>query len=128
MLLLLEEEGIEIPEKKSCDLFIAAIGEKARYKAYGLSNELRGQGFNVIIDVCERGLKAQMKYADKIGALYTMVLGDDELASGKAALKNMATGKTDICDIKNVTDCVDEIIRREALASLEESVFKGEKI
>ena len=40
-----------------------------------------------------RSLKAQMKYADKIGAQHTMVLGDNELAAGKANLKDMATGE-----------------------------------
>ena len=44
-------------------------------------------------DVNGRGLKAQMKYADKLGAAYSLVLGDDELEQGKAELKNMKTGE-----------------------------------
>ena len=44
-------------------------------------------------DLCARGLKAQMKYADKIRAPYTIVLGDNELESGRAELKNMKTGE-----------------------------------
>lgn len=44
-------------------------------------------------DVCGRGLKAQMKYANKIGAAFTLVLGDNELAEKKAKMKNMKTGE-----------------------------------
>ena len=54
---------------------------------------MRECGIAAECDVCARGLKAQMKYADKIHAQYTIVLGDDELANGKAELKNMATGE-----------------------------------
>ncbi|MBR4909963.1 MAG: histidine--tRNA ligase [Clostridia bacterium] len=128
LMIILESLGANIPPEKKCFLYVAPIGDRAGIEAAKICAVMRENGYEAVSDLCGRSLKAQMKYADKIGALYTMVLGDDELASGKAALKNMATGKTDICDIKNVTDCVDEIIRREALASLEESVFKGEKI
>ncbi len=48
-------------------------------------------------DTVGRGLKAQMKYADKIGARYTIVVGDNELQTGRAGLKNMQTG--DVTDI-----------------------------
>ncbi len=45
-------------------------------------------------DLAGRSVKAQMKYANKLGARYTMVLGDSELDTGRAALKNMETGET----------------------------------
>ncbi len=89
LLLLMEEEGIEIPEPSKCDLFIAAMGDAAKRKGIVLANELRGQGFNVIIDVCERGLKAQLKYADRLNADYCAVIGDDEIAKNAATLRNM---------------------------------------
>ena len=89
LLLLMEEEGIEIPENRNCDLFIAAMGDNAKFKALALSKELRFKGFNVIIDVCERGLKAQLKYADRLGARYCAVLGDNELEKGVVALRDM---------------------------------------
>ncbi len=89
LLLLMEEEGIEIPRPENCDLFIAAMGEAAKLKALSLAKELRSKGFDVIIDVCERGLKAQLKYADRLGAKYCAVIGDNELAKGVAALRDM---------------------------------------
>ena len=89
LLLLMEEEGIEIPNADKCDLFIAAMGENAKFKALSLAKELRNKGFDVIIDVCERGLKAQLKYADRLGARYCAVIGDNELEKGVAALRDM---------------------------------------
>ena len=59
-------------------------------------------------DLCGRGLKAQMKYADKIGAQYTIVLGENELAQGKAELKNMKTGEKK--DISLGEDFIDQYI------------------
>ena len=56
-------------------------------------DELHRCGVPAECDLCGRGLKAQMKYADKLGAGYTMVLGDNELQEGKAELKNMKTGE-----------------------------------
>ena len=61
-----------------------------------------------IRDRCGRGLKAQMKYADKIGAQYTIVLGENELAQGKAELKNMKTGEKK--DISLGEDFIDQYI------------------
>ena len=65
------------------------MGDNARFKALTLAKELRNKGFDVIIDVCERGLKAQLKYADRLNAKYCAVIGDDELERGVAALRDM---------------------------------------
>lgn len=93
-LLALEEQQVEFPEPQRCEVYVASMGEAALEKAALLVNELRRCGVAADCDLCARGLKAQMKYADRIGAKYTIVLGDDELASGKAALKDMKTGET----------------------------------
>ena len=63
-----------------------------------LAKELRSEGLCVQFDTVGRSLKAQMKYADKIGACYCMVVGDNELEAGKAELKNM-TDKDDRYEI-----------------------------
>ena len=60
-------------------------------------------GISAERDLCDRSLKAQMKYADKIGARYTMVIGDDELAAGTANLKNMQTGEQIPCVLSAAT-------------------------
>ena len=70
------------------------MGEEASVKALGLAASLREEGFSAECDIIGRSVKAQMKYADKIGARYSMILGDNELAENKAKIKNMATGET----------------------------------
>lgn len=98
LLLTLESEKITIPEQRRLDLFLATIGEPAARKAAQLAFELRQNGIAVQYDVLSRSLKAQMKYADKQGARFSMVLGDNEIESGKAAIKDMETGeKEDVC-------------------------------
>lgn len=83
-------------------LFIASIGEEAALEAFRLTVLLRTNGISAECDTVGRGLKAQMKYADKKGAEFTVVLGSDEISSGEAVLKNMKTGETKsfkLCDI-----------------------------
>ena len=97
ILLTMEAQGCEFMEERTCDLYIAAMGDKAAEKTVEIVSTMRGEGFFVEYDLVGRGLKAQMKYADKIKAKYVIVLGDSELESGTAKLKNMATGEqTDI--------------------------------
>ena len=74
-------------------IYIAAMGEAATVQASVLAQDLRMSGVSAQIDTCGRSLKAQMKYAGKIGAQYTLVLGEDELAKGIYPLKNMQTGE-----------------------------------
>ncbi|MCQ2451014.1 MAG: histidine--tRNA ligase [Clostridia bacterium] len=104
LLLLMENQETEIPDDTTCDLYIAPMGENAAYEATKLSSILRSDGFEVATDVCGRGLKAQMKYADKIGAKFTMVIGDNELESKKAIIKNMKTGDTAEISLDNIGD------------------------
>lgn len=89
LLLLLEAENIEIPKPKSCDVFIASIGDNARLESYKLASLLRKNNLFVVTDVCERGLKAQLKYADRLNARYCIVIGDDEVAKGVITLRDM---------------------------------------
>ena len=89
----MESQGIDIPEPHSMDIFIASIGKKAGFRAQKLVYDLRKEGLSAESDLMERSVKAQMKYADKIGAKYTIVLGDDEIESNKVFLKNMQTGE-----------------------------------
>lgn len=89
LMLLMEAQGCAFPKENAPDLFIAAMGEKAQLKAVEIANDMREEGFTCLYDVNGRGLRAQMKYANKLGAKYTVVLGDDEVQSGIAKLKNM---------------------------------------
>ncbi len=99
LLMVLEAQGIQIPKPSPCDLYIASMGENASVFAMKLASDLRNEGFAAESDLIGRSLKAQMKYADKIDAKYSMVIADDELAAGKAKVKNMATGETHELDL-----------------------------
>lgn len=93
LLLTMEKQGCPYITPKTCDIYFATMGEEALIKAMALAKELREYGYRAEYDVVGRGIKAQMKYANKIGASFTMVLGDNELAEGAAKLKEMESGK-----------------------------------
>lgn len=95
LLLLMEAQNIRFPQQPACDLYIASIGEAARLKSLVLATALRSADMIAAFDDLGRGLKAQMKYANRIGARYSMVLGDNELAAEQASVKNMETGDED---------------------------------
>ena len=97
LLMVMDAQGCDYMEPKTCDLYIIPMGEDALKKAMGIASELREEGCFVEYDLIGKGLNAQMKYANKTGAKFVMVLGDNEIESGVAKLKNMATGEqTDI--------------------------------
>ena len=93
LLMVMENQGISIPEPEPCALYIAGLGDNAQVKAFELINSVRLAGLSAETDVVGRGLRAQMKYADKIGARFSMVIGDNELEENKAEVKNMTTGE-----------------------------------
>ena len=95
---LAEKGKVTLPEINAPRLYIAPMGEKASVYALKTVKLLRDKGIYAECDIASRSLKAQMKYADKIGACYCMVVGDNELEAGKAELKNM-TDKDDRCEI-----------------------------
>ncbi len=92
LLMVMAAQGIEPPTPRSCEIYIASMGDAANVKAYQLVQQLRTEGFYAECDSVGRSLKAQMKYANKIGARLSMVLGDSELESGQANLKRMDDG------------------------------------
>lgn len=97
LIMTMENQGCDFIEPKKCALYIAAMDESALEKAIVLTKTLRDDGIWAEYDLIGRGVKAQMKYADKLGADFTMVLGSNEIESGKAQLKNMKTSeKVDI--------------------------------
>ena len=71
---------------------LIGLGREAKDRCYVLAKELRARGVSVDFDLMDRSVKAQMKYADKTGALYTLVVGEEELKDGAANLKSMQNG------------------------------------
>ena len=100
IMMILKSQGISLGEPETPDIFIAAIGEKADMAAQKLVYSLRALGAHAERDLCLRSVKAQMKYANKLNAKFSIVLGDDEIDSGKAAVKNMSTGETLECGLE----------------------------
>lgn len=94
LLLVMAAQNIELPEDSGCDIYIAALGDDAEIKAFSIAKELREASINAEIDIVGRGLRAQMKYANKIGAKYSMVIGDDDIKSGYVKVKDMKTGES----------------------------------
>ena len=78
-----------MPQPHVPELYIASLGERATIEASRITTELRRCGIAAECDIMGRSLKAQMKYADKLGANFTLILGDAEIDSGTAIIKNM---------------------------------------
>ncbi len=93
LLMLMDEHGVEIPQPEPLKAFIAVMGDDA--KAFGLKllRELRQKGVKAEMDTLARNIKGQFKYADRLGAKYTVVIGDNELAEGAVSIKEMATSQ-----------------------------------
>ena len=104
LMLLMEAQKTPFPEAPKCDLYIASMGEKATVEAVKIVASVREDGMSAQYDLAGRSVKAQMKYANKLGAQYTMVLGDNELETGKAVLKNMETGDTRQVELTTFAD------------------------
>ena len=90
-------ENIEV---KKPEIFVATIGEKANKYASKLVQKLRAEGKYVVKDITGKGLNAQFKYANKIGAKYAITLGDDEIKNKVAKIKNMETGEEEEYNIE----------------------------
>ena len=93
LLMVLEAQKAEFPEEPRCEVYLASMGERAAARCFGMASKLREGGEAAECDTVGRSLKAQMRYADKLGARYTLVIGDNELEAGMARLKDMESGE-----------------------------------
>ncbi|MBQ3918145.1 MAG: histidine--tRNA ligase [Oscillospiraceae bacterium] len=100
-ILAMKALGRDFGEPDTCDLFIASMGADEQRFAALLANSLRREGFRAETELCGRGFKAQMKYANKTKCKYLLVIGSSELETGSAKLKNMATGEEMPVDLKD---------------------------
>ena len=102
LILAMQAQGITPPAEDGMTLYIASLGQSAQTKAVGIVKGLRDHGVYAECDLVGRSLKAQMKYADKMGAHYTLILGDSELEAGRAQLKCMADSTQREVDINDI--------------------------
>lgn len=118
LMMIMKAQQIETPKDLECDLYIAALGDSARSKAVQLVYQLRKDGFTAETDTVGRSLKAQMKYADKIGAKLSCVLGDDEIAACKTKIKDMKEG----ISVEVAFDEIKDVLYDYNLKQLNESI------
>ena len=93
LLLVMENQGVEIPVPTLCDVFFCTYGDAARTEAVRLAYELRKKGVKAEVDHVGRSMKAQFKFADKLACRHVVVIGDDELQKGVFKLKDMENGE-----------------------------------
>lgn len=104
LMMEMESQGIVIEDPSTMDIYIATMGQRASDFAQQLVYKLRSFQVGAETDLMGRSLKAQMKYADKKGFNYTVVLGDDEIESGKGVLKDMKTGEHKDVSLDSIVD------------------------
>ncbi len=92
LFLALDGEGIALPDAEQTDVYIIALGDGAEKWAFKTANEWRVAGLRVAFDLQGRSMKAQMRDANRHGASKVVIVGDDELTSGKAIVRRMETG------------------------------------
>jgi histidyl-tRNA synthetase len=95
LLLVLEAEGLVVPaatHPAELDIFIAAVGEPAQREAFRVLDRLRTAGLRAVGEMIDRGLRAQMKQADRLGVRFAVIIGDQELAAHRAGVRDMRTG------------------------------------
>ena len=104
LLAVMENNNVEFPKPPQTKVYFAANGEEARLKAFVLAQQLREAGVSAEFDHMDRSFKAQFKYANKLDAEFTAVIGDDELAMGAAKVKCMADGNEEIVPFGELAD------------------------
>lgn len=92
LLMVMEQAGAEIPQPAGLSVFLCAMGDAARVHTFELMQELRAAGVSADMDHSARSLKAQLRYADKLGAQRVVMLGEQELSSGVVPVRDMQTG------------------------------------
>ena len=100
----LEKEKVELEPEPEVELYVGILGKEAKAKAYKIVNQVRMAGVVAETDYMDRSVKAQMKYANKIGAKNTVILGADELEKGIAVVKNMETHEVVEVELDKIAD------------------------
>lgn len=98
------EEAEKLRAAEAPDVFLVFLGEAARNHAFIVARELRQSGVSVAIEFEDRKMKKAMAAANKARARYALIIGDDEVASGKYGLKNLATGEQESISLKEIID------------------------
>lgn len=112
LLLALEAEGESYTNNDSLDVYVVAMGEAAKDKAVSFVSQLRQNNISAEMDYLDRKVKAQMKSADRLNAKFSVVIGDNELATGKVSLKYLANGTQQELALDEIVEQFEEIATR----------------
>ncbi len=110
LLLTLEKQEIEIPVDKSIDIYLTTIGDKAKKACFELLDEFRKNNIKAEIDYLGRSVGGQMKSADRMNATYTVIIGENELNSGKATVRNMKNGEEQEIKLDTLVESIEKMI------------------
>ncbi|SFQ07826.1 histidine--tRNA ligase [Caldicoprobacter faecalis] len=102
LLMVMENQGIEIPQPLNLDVMFITIGDEARFKAFKLVKDLRLRGISADMDHVGRSIKAQFKYADKLKVPRVCVIGEDELRQGNVKVRDMVSGQEETVPMDEV--------------------------
>jgi len=100
----IEAEGIKIESETNADCYVIALGQEARDYSVTLLQKLRQAGFSADRDYLNRKPKAQFKAAERLGAKYAIILGDEEMQAGNVAVKNLDNGEQIEVSLHNFID------------------------
>ena len=109
----MENTGVSFPEDGVPTIYLAGMDESSRAQAFKIAMELRANGISAEVDHMQRSVKAQLKYADKIGAKFVAVIGESELESGTLFVKKMSDGTTASVKIEELYTYLTKIIKEE---------------
>ena len=111
LILTLQAQNGKEEYKSERQIYIGSIGQKGFIKSQAVTFDLRKSGITAECDTVGRSVKAQMKYANKIGAKYSVIIGDDEVDNDMVSLKNMETGETEEIKLSALEDKLKEIFK-----------------
>lgn len=113
LLMVMEAEGVAVPQAHRVDCYLAGMDENSRERAFALASELRRERISCETDLMERSVKAQFKYADKSGARFIAVIGENELAEGAAEVKNLSDSSSKRVKFNELAQYLKENVKTE---------------
>ena len=118
LMMLMQAQNTPLPEEERLDLYIASMGDEANVVAAKIAASLREEGIGVQYDVAGRSVKAQMKFANKLGVRNTIVIGDSEIESGKVTVKDMDGGESVEMELDGFEDSYQNYLIQKAVSAL----------
>lgn len=112
LIMLLDANNKNEQPKDNCYIYIGSVGEKGFFKSQAITYSLRKKGIKAACDTVGRSVKAQMKYANKLNAAFSVILGDDEIDNDKVSMKNMETGEIISLKLSDIEQKVFELTQK----------------